>query len=286
MSEQAERLTTTINVKKWLIKMSLFMVACFVLGVWGLYDAKVAYPARGREHEEATRLVYLKKLSETGLIFSDHVDDPARALAELERKPASELTEVERARMHWLTSLSRIENLSEITRRNQAAGSPPTKDTPTLFVDPAKSMQDLDAKLASRTQQPVPLNAYDIPVQWVFVVLGFGLGVYLVWLILATSRKKFHYVPSEHRLIMPDGREIVPSDVKEVDKRKWHKYYSSFILNDGTVVEFDLLRHVPLEEWFLEMEKLTPNYVPPPPEEEEGEEEAKAETANEGAGGT
>lgn len=273
-----ERLTTTINVRKWLIKMIVFAVAFTVLGIWGYIDATIVYPARGREHVEYMRYAYLKKLSETGQLLADRVDDPAAIYADLAAKGEASLSDLERLRLEWLRSLSRLHNLAALTEENRAElrnrqqpGAAP-RDTKTLFADPAQTLAALQTKLATRSQ-PTPLSAYDIPIQWIFVVGGFGVGIYVVILIVAVSRRKFHYVPAEHRLILPDGREIVPADVKEVDKRKWHKYYSSFILNDGSVVELDLLRHVPLEEWFLEMEKLTPNYVPPPPEpnEDDGE---------------
>lgn len=272
------RLSTTINVRKWLVKMLIFGTALLVLGVWGYLDATIIYPKRGRESAEHAKLAYLRTLAKDGQLLSDRVEDPAAEFKRLSDVPEIAMSDIDRARLTWLTALSRIHSLSALTAENKAAGSTPT-DTTTLFKDPNGALAALEQQLSTK-KQPSPLSAFDIPVQWLFVAIGFGGAAYVAFLIFRVARTKFHYVPSEHRLILPDGREIVPSDVKEVDKRKWHKFYSSFILNDGSVVELDLLRFVPLEEWFLEMEKRTPGYVPPPPEpvEEVAEGEEKKAT--------
>lgn len=271
---QSERLTTRINVRKWLIKMIIIAVACFAFSIWALLDAVWIYPERGRGHAEFALLAYLKQLDSSGTLLSDRVDDPATALRELSTRE-SVLGPIEKTRLEWLRAVSRIQSIDRFTAETQAEfqkrrepGHVP-RDAGAAFADPSATLKKLDAELASR-KPPVPLSGFDIPSQWAILAVAGGCGLYMTWIVLAASRRKFHYVPSEHRLILPDGREIVPTDIKEVDKRKWHKFFSSFILNDGTVVELDLLRYIPLEEWFLEIEKRTPNYVPPPPDESPG----------------
>ena len=96
-----------------------------------------------------------------------------------------------------------------------------------------------------------------MPVQWLFVVVGFGLGGYLVFLMVKckaqASRTKFE--SETQRLTVPSGASFTPADLEDVDKRLWHKYYVTMQLKDGSEHKLDLLRYVPLEEWVLGMER-------------------------------
>ena len=83
---------------------------------------------------------------------------------------------------------------------------------------------------------------------------------------------------------LPDGRTITPDMIESVDRSKWDKFYVFLRLNDGSPdVRLDLLRHEPLEEWFLEMERLSPGYVPPEEDEDEDEDDGVAEDGRAGA---
>ena len=115
-------------------------------------------------------------------------------------------------------------------------------------------LDELDKKW-SKTDQTQPLAGYDLPVQWLFVVIGFGGGLYLLGLILRSAGTKFHWDADSKRLTLPGGRAIVPADLKDVDKRRWHKFYVTLLLNDGSSHALDLYRFDPLERWVLEMEK-------------------------------
>lgn len=100
-----------------------------------------------------------------------------------------------------------------------------------------------------------PLSSYDMAVQWIFVTVGIGGGLYLAVVLLRAASTKYRWDPGAKRLELPGGRAIVPADLKDVDKRKWHKFYVTLNLNDGSNVELDLYKFDPLEAWVLEMER-------------------------------
>lgn len=116
-------------------------------------------------------------------------------------------------------------------------------------------LDELDKKWA-KSNQTQPLAGYDLPVQWLFVIIGFGGGFYLLVLLARAASTKFRWDAAAHRLTLPGGRAIVPADLKDVDKRRWHKYYVTLLLNDGSAQTLDLYRYEPLESWVLEMERV------------------------------
>ena len=67
-------------------------------------------------------------------------------------------------------------------------------------------------------------------------------------------------------LPLPDRSILEPSDLKEVDKRKWHKFLVHLAIKDGHAnhggkrLKIDLYRYQNLEDWILEI-SLTPNRV-------------------------
>lgn len=115
-------------------------------------------------------------------------------------------------------------------------------------------LDELDKKW-SRSDQTQPLAGYDLPVQWLFAIIGFGGGAYLALMILKAAGTKFRWDPGAMRLTLPGGRAIVPADLKDIDKRRWHKFYVTLLLNDGSSHTLDLYRFEPLESWVLEMER-------------------------------
>lgn len=250
-------LTTTLQ-RKWLIKMSVFTLAMAILGLWGLYDAKVKYPASGMDDAEYKLKVYLATADKEGRLNVASIPDPTAELARLEEGLTSE---TEKARIQYLTALELIASLDEIKQRNQGGA----KDSETVFSDPAAKLKELSDKWQSR-QVPTTLSKYDIPVQWLFAISGIGVTVYMLLFLIRCAGVKYRYNPVEKRLTTPKGISFTPSDIAEVDRRLWHKFYVELKLNDGQLVKLDLLRFSPLEEWFLEMEKLAPGYVPPAPE--------------------
>lgn len=288
MSE-GTRLTTKLN-NKWTLKMVLFLVLLAGLGVWAAIDAFWVYPARGRHHAEYALGAYLECLSKTGRLLSDaSVEDPAAELAALEAADAQQSQSCEAFKHAWLLSLSRVTSLAGLTRENTdamaKAGGSIGVTTTTMFADPQTTLDGLMATLG-KTNAPKPLAAYDIPLQYLFLVVGFGGAAWLGLFLVRCKGVSYSYDPAEHRLFLPGGRSFVPSEIAEVDKRDWHKYFVYLTLADGSKeMKFDLLRYAPLEDWIMEMEKLHPNYEPPPPEEEEpGETESTPDESEERSG--
>ncbi len=280
MTENAP-LQTTLN-RKWLVKMWIFTLFLLGLGVWGAIDAWVVYPARGERHARFMLRAYLDRLSQEGsLLRSASVEDPATELQRLRAERDLPPDSGDGARRQWLESLSRISNLARLRDQNRreldrrAADPSHMVETPTMFSDPLRQLEQLNQEL-SGSNVPTPLAAYDIPLQYVFVAIGFGGALWLVFFLARCRGIVYRYQPEAHRLTLPSGRSFTPADISSVDKRDWHKYYIHITLSDGSPeFRLDLLRHSPLEEWVLEMEKLHPNYVPPPPEEEESRERGR-----------
>lgn len=265
---------TRLN-KGWLVKMGIFFTVLLAFGVWGLYDALVAYPNRGRADAEYRELQYLNASRDAGLLLRASVSEPRSALEDLRARereirnaalasdtsPGALIAKADMARLDWLTSLSRIGSL---------------RPERTTFDNPTQRREALDTAWQTRTP-PKPLSAFDIPSQWLFVIAGFGGATWLTILFVRVSSRKFRWEPSTRTLTVPGGRTIAPSDIAEVDKRKWDKFFVTLRLNDAAPAprehKFDLLRYSPLEAWILEMERHSPNYVPPSPDEPEREEQ-------------
>ncbi len=252
--------TTTLN-RSWLVKLGIFTAVCLGFGIWGLADALWIYPARGREDASFKQKVYLEQLSQVpGGLGTASIADPVAKLAELEsNRDALEKAEAEAAQgsgdaarlrqlapqraqyaaMEWLLSLKRI---SEMTPdRTQIPAARETLDT-------------LNTKWKSASA-PKPLAAYDLPLQWAFTFIGFGLAIYLLIYIMRSAGTKFGWDPATQTLFLPGGRELKPSDISEFDKRKWDKFFIVLNTKNGPPVKLDLLRFQNLEGWVLEMEK-------------------------------
>lgn len=276
---QPERtLTTTIN-RGWRLKMSIITVFLVGLGVWGLVDALIVYPARGARHAEYMRLQYLVAANAAGELLRAGVDNPREELARLTAERSDIVRDLRQttegstlhhrhalrmARLEWLTSLSRIGRVSP---------------EHTQIASPRQDMEGLANEWATKNA-PKPLASYDIPSQWIFVAVGFGGAGWLISLMTRVSRVRFRYEPASLRLTLPDGRSITPEQIAEVDKRKWHKFFVTLRLKEGGPdVQLDLLRYKPLEDWVLEMEKQTDGYEEPEAEEDESEEQAQSEPA-------
>lgn len=251
--------TTTLN-RSWLLKMGIFLVALAGFGVWSLVDGLVIFPRRGELDASYKLYQYLQASRDAGRLTRDNVkvDDPREAVAQLGarehdlRQSAQGNSSVvvtglprpvavmELARLEWLRSLQRIWRLDSA---------------------PSRIEQDASAQLASLAAQwkvnqpPKPLSALDMTFQYVFMIGGFGAALWILAIIARARGKRFTWEPREQRLTLPDGASIVPADIAEFDKRKWHKYYVTLVMKDGRSRTLDLLRHVPLEEWILTMEK-------------------------------
>ncbi|MGD9690129.1 MAG: hypothetical protein AB7K52_10800 [Phycisphaerales bacterium] len=270
----AETLTTRLN-RTWVIKTGFVLLIGLVLGVWGLYDATVVYPNRGIEDASYKQRLYLREAQKAGQLQDASIPDPAARRgtlsarrAELEEavanaarlstvaggmtpeasRAAVELRQlqpkvIEAAALQWLDALALVGRLDRAHAEIAA---------------PAETLANLEQKWAS-APQPLPLAAYDIPVQWLITVVGFLTAAYVIFrMYLPAMRTRFTWDPREQRLTLPGGRSLVPGDIAEFDKRLWDKLYIHLHIKEhagGGTVKLDLLRYVPLEEWVLAMER-------------------------------
>ncbi len=281
-------LTTRLN-RGWALKMAAFIIGLLGLGTWGAYDGLILFPTRGRAHAQFMQLQYLDRLSNSGLLLRGaDIVDPAAEFEKLRSDSAVLGDSVEAARRDWLLSLARITDLSELTEENRkeverrkADPGSGLKETRTLFANPRATFSALDTRLKSQ-KMPAPLNAYDIPLQYVIMLVGFGAGLWILMFVARCSRVSFRYEPGAKRLTLPDGRSFTAGQIRDFDKRDWHKYYEYFTIEgfDGEV-KFDLLRFSPLEKWVEEMRRARPGYDPA--EDEEKRENGGAAAEGEGS---
>lgn len=253
---------------KWLWKMVIIAAFLLGFGAWGLYDATIAYPKRGVNYAEYAEWEYLRTIKQADSAWDRAaVKDPAAELARLDERigaKSSTVSAIEKTRHEWLEGLRTI-GLLEPAR--------------TDIADPVKRFDELNAEWTTSSgtakSSPKKLAGWDIPVQWLITALGFGLGLYLVGLILVVKRKVYRWEPASQTLTLPDGAALRPADIAEFDKRKWHKYLIFLKVKPGVPrvggreLRLDLLRYAGLEEWVLEMERTAfpENQAAPEPSE-------------------
>lgn len=243
-------LETKIN-SKWWVKILIFFIALASLGVWGLVDATIVYPARGVNAAKWAEWQYLEAAGQSGELVLATIDDP---VAEMKRLSAEETAlqkevamnaigvvqaKTKLQRLLWLRSLSLVGRLSPDYTR---------------IEDPVARLAQLQADPDIQTA-PKPLDTYDIPLQWVFVAGGFGGALWLGALFLIVHRRVFRFNRETFELTLPCGATVAAKDVTEFDKRKWDKFIVVLRTAEGTSHRLDLLRHTPLEEWVLAMER-------------------------------
>ncbi len=244
---------TSLN-SHWLMKMGIFFIVLAGLGGWGLYDATIAYPARGEADASYQLKEYLAAAKTAGRLSQTRVTDAATDLADLQKRRAEfasaardastgngRIAAMERDKLDWLESLSRVW---------------PLATAPSRISDPDKQLGELTAEWNTRPA-PKPLSGLDMFFQWLFVAIG-GVGAaWVALIVLWAGTLKFRFDPATLRLTLPGAGNptIVPADIKEIDKRKWHKFFVTLNLKNGKSVKLDLLRYTPLEEWILRMER-------------------------------
>ncbi len=262
-------LTTSVS-RRWLLKWGAICIVGLGLGVWGLYDWQVAYPARGELHARFMLKQYLEQAAGDFALRSASVEDPAAEMERLDQAAAEgSLTALQQSRELWLTALTRLHSLEDLAAENAAMLERPAgerSDTHTWFVRPNDTLDELRTELQA-TSQPKPLSAYDLPVQALIMVAGFAVGGLLLLHIVRTFLTRYRYAPDERRLVLPSGRELTPDDIAFVDKRKWDKFFVFLKLKQeqgGEEIKVDLYRFEPLEEWILDMEPHTEGYEPEP----------------------
>lgn len=245
--------------------MVVIAIAVGAFGVWGLYDALVAYPARGALAAKWMEYQFLDQhYKSRGLLdASVSIADPAAERARLASMKAEkgQLGATDQALLDWLDALALIGRVNA----EHATRIPRTDFTGDDVPDARSRLQSLQLLFTTTTGEkvnaPSPLTAFDIPMQWLIAAAGLGIGGYIAFLVLRVRSKTYRFEEAHNRLILPDGRSFTPADIADFDKRKWHKFYVTVNIKPGhdtlggKGVELDLLRYVPVEEWVLRMEK-------------------------------
>lgn len=279
----SETQTTKLG-RNWLLKTLLFTTLLVGFGCWGLADALYFYPKRGelvaarmlKDHLVAADAV--GKLTTSQLTVADPVQAYTQLRAkesELVRRSAGETPDAKDAnfeftRLKWLDALNKMWALRAEPRLVEAEKGPPPRkhyfdmregQGYTLAADGGRTdlpPQQLLTRLvnaAGTTNQASPLSGFDMLFQWVFVVIGFGGGLWMIATFIRAAGKKYSWIPATQQLTLHDGKTITPDDLREVDKRLWHKFFVTLGLKDGSAYKLDLLRYQPLEDWILTMER-------------------------------
>ena len=280
------QLQSTKLSTKWQRRILIFFALFFGLGLWGLIDAIIVYPKRGRAFADFVLAEYMTLLETTsGYGLSDaSVEDPAARFTELtDLREAGTLDTVGEAERIWLEALSRLGSLNSITSLNEAGGrtytmpEAPADEKRTVFDNPREVHDALAARFANE-DPPKPLSGFDLPSQWVIAAVGM-IGAFFVALNYVRARSRsYRYDPSNHTLHLPGNNAVTPDDIDYLDKRKWDKWFVFLKLKDrDEEVKLDLLKYEPLEDWILEIEKQLPGYEPEPEADAESDADAPAD---------
>ena len=239
--------TTTLR-PAWRLKMILVIIGVGALGIWGLYDASIKYPARG---EKFARIVgefeYLKTAAgpvddRQPIRAADvSVPDPRDALADLvdRQKTTMGLSAIENNRLTWLRALGVVGKLDpQYTTYSDDGGE----------RDPNSRLTELETEASAARSVPNAVHKFDIAVQW----LIFGVCMTVVgWcslLVIRTASKRYTYDSESKTLSLPGGKSFTVEDIEDVDKRRWHKFYATVKIREahpslaGREIEFDLYR--------------------------------------------
>ncbi|MBS0195786.1 MAG: hypothetical protein JSR77_03425 [Planctomycetes bacterium] len=251
---------TSLN-RKWVIKMAAIILVLDLFGLWALYDALWAYPKRGANASEYLEYQLLDLLAKNKSNSDPSIPDPAQRLTQLKKQlnETGKLDEADGLRVRWLESLQLISHL------NANATSIPRDDFRGAKVTTAAERLDTLTKKWTRDQgkvdPPKPLSAFDIPSQWAILAICWSISGWVAVTLAASAGKKFRWNEATQTLTLPGGATLIPSQIAEFDKRKWHKFYIALHVKPdhptlgGKTLEFDLLRYEPLEQWVLDMEK-------------------------------
>lgn len=255
----------------WLAKMVVFFIVLVAFGTWGLVDAVWIYPARGRAVADHAKYQLLQEAAKAGRLNNPAdpsntrppltIADPNARLAELTAREGLDESgrpadQADKAELRWLTALSRLAWPGKIDPKQ------------TEIPDAVTELTRLDA-LWKTTQPPEPLPKWDLPLQWLFMAIGYAGAAFMFIRIGPALRRVYRWDPATLTLHLPDGQTLTPTDIREFDKRRWDKLYIDLHLENGRPsLPLDLQVYVPLEEWVLEMERAR---FPESASEESGE---------------
>lgn len=241
--------TTTLN-RSWLIKSGIISAVFLGFGLWGLYDALVVYPDRGVRSADFLKYQYLQAVQtslDSGVAMlpeSVSVPDPGAELERLSKLEPASMRPRDAAKLRWLEAVSYVGDL---------------RPESTTISDPRAALENLTQSWTGQSP-PKPLTKWDIPVQWLIMALGTAGGLYGAGLILRVWRQRYRFDPGAKALTLPDGSTLRLEDIEDFDRRKWDKFLMFVRVkpghspHGGKELRLDLLRHVPLESWVVEME--------------------------------
>lgn len=258
VGDPALQATQTTLARRWLVRVVVILVIGWGLFVWGLYDATILYPNRGRDAASYLKYQYLREVDKAKTI-SASVEDPAAEFSRLEsKKRDNTMSPVESARFNWLESLTRIRHLNSDHTR---------------IADVRQELKDLDDQWGkANVKVPQPLDWYDIPSQWAITLCGLAIGVWRLVTFLAVAGKKYKWDPASSTITMPGGATLTEADITDYDKRKWDKFIITLGLREGhstgkKELTLDLYPYNELEPWVLELERRGTGSVSEPPKD-------------------
>lgn len=259
-----ETVQTTRLARRWVMKMTLFVVLLIGFGIYGLYDATIAYPKRGESSASWHLHQYLSKADEASSLTGElgipsgttarvHMEDLESRLPELSQSAAGTTTRARDdlalvAKHAWLKSLAVLGRLSD----ERVAAD--------LGERPRETLAALTQRWTT-ANQPKPLASYDIPVQWLFTVIGFGGGLWMLVHVLRVASRKYTWDAAALRLGVPGGNSVTADDVEVFDRRKWDKFLVFLKIKPqhpqlgGREIKLDLYQYEPLEAWYLAMHR-------------------------------
>lgn len=248
---------TTLE-RRWVFKMLIIITVLVGFAVWAYYDATIAYPARGAQVADSDLRELIRIAQEDGKAGQVSTPDPVSEIARLSDKRSG--TALEQAKFQWLTSLSLIGHLTpEYTK----------------IDDPVGRKSQLDAEAAKNPNKANRLSPWDIPAQWAILVVCAGIAIYMIVLYLKVAAVKYRWDENSKTLFLPGDHQIVPTDIVDFDKRKWHKFLITLGIRPdhptlgGKSITLDLYRYSLLESWVLEMERIVkPESAEPPADQE------------------
>lgn len=238
--------------RRWLVRMVLIGLFVGGFSLAGLYDATVRYPARGRRVADAYLLDALRiKFDQPAFRAADvGTSDPRAELSRLTEKSESHsASDFDTARLRWLGALRLVGDLDPAH---------------TVIADPLAKRQQLETEAAVRPpdQKAEPLSPWDLPVQWLMFVTCAAVALWMMALLFIVWRRRYTWEPSSMTLGLPGGQSLTPADIRDFDKRKWHKFIVFVNVKPehptlgGKSIKFDLYCHTDLESWILAMEKV------------------------------
>jgi hypothetical protein len=250
---------STVN-RRWTLTQIMYIIVLQAFSALCIYDALWKYPARGADAAAFNEYRYLNALdkSDPTALAAMNLKDPGATFERLAKK--ADLIGTDQALNEWLTQLSYIGAL------NGSNTSFPRTDfrKGVAISDPNSRLADLKAEWersdGSDKTHANPLTSWDIPSQWIMLVMCELLSTGMTFVLIRTKSRRYGWDAATMTLTLPDGNSISPGDLEDVDKRKWHKFYVHLRIKPdhpklgGKEIEFDLKRYDHVEGWILAME--------------------------------